>query len=85
VPRKLRPWDLFLLFALLALVQGALAFRGVSAIYLIAVAGFAAWLAGWRLHLSYADDEFVLRARRSPLLGLAQEQSGRSALACDES
>jgi hypothetical protein len=66
-PAPVTPWDLFLFFALLALVQGALAFRGVSAVYILAVAAAAGFGAGWRLRLEYAGGEFRLRAYRHSL------------------
>lgn len=66
---ELRPWDLLLGFALLALVQGFLAFRGVSAIYVLAVPAALAWRAGWRVRLAVGEEGFLARLKRTPQVG----------------
>lgn len=45
-------WEIFLLFGLLALGQGFLAFRGVSALFILAAAGALAWFSGWRMRVT---------------------------------
>ena len=60
-PTSLRPWGLFLVFALLALVQGALAYRGVSAIYILAAPAALAWRAGWRVQLARSEGGFLAK------------------------
>ena len=58
---SLRPWDLFLVVALLALVQGALAYRGVSAIYILSAPVALAWRAGWRVQLALSEGSFLAK------------------------
>jgi hypothetical protein len=74
-----RSWDLFLCFALVALAQGALAYRGVSAIYILAVAGLIAFQLGWRVAFARGNGRFVVSASRQqqPQRGQRSEQSER--------
>jgi hypothetical protein len=60
------PWDAALTCALLALCQGFLAFRGVSALYILAGAAVLAWRAGWRVTLLRRMDGFEARVVRRP-------------------
>jgi hypothetical protein len=54
--RSLDSFDLCLAFALLALVQGFLAYRGVSAIFVLALPAAAGWKAGWRVRIERNGD-----------------------------
>lgn len=60
------PWDVFVVFAVVALSQGFLAFRGVSALFILAAAGAVAWITGWRVRVAFRPGSFrVLFARVS--------------------
>lgn len=78
-PRQLQVLDLFLGFALLALAQGFLAYRGVSAIYILAVPAAVAWRAGWRARFEWG--KFGMRAQ----LSFARKSPADTAMASDTS
>lgn len=80
-------WDVFVVFALVALSQGFLAFRGVSALFILAAAGAVAWIAGWRVRLTLRQGRFRIlftrvsrapNARRSEVSALGLDRLGRS-------
>lgn len=60
VKRASTAWDVFFVFALSALAQGFLAFRGVSALFILAVAGAVAWFLGWRIAIRRRGGRFLL-------------------------
>ncbi len=69
-------WRVFFIFTLTALAQGFLAFRGVSALFILAVAGAVAWFLGWRIAIRRRGERsYVVVLRVSPAL---KSESGSS-------
>jgi hypothetical protein len=58
------PWDVFVVFSLVALSQGFLAFRGVSALFILAAGAAVAWMAGWRAQVALRKGRVRILFRR---------------------